>query len=149
MSREKSYSEIGARIRLIRERLGLNQKSFAQELGIKQSWLSELETGLKEPSPVLLKSLEYRYKIHHHWILFGTDEKHNPGMTFDQMLDLLLHAAEVGEARALYSSESTLSKIIEIASGLDEETRRDVLRYLEKEKLLADLKRERDNKRGD
>ncbi|HRQ41688.1 MAG TPA: helix-turn-helix domain-containing protein [Chloroflexota bacterium] len=39
----------GAMIKALREHMGLNQASFAQELGIRQPTVSEWETGAYEP----------------------------------------------------------------------------------------------------
>ncbi len=74
MSREITHRDIGKRLLLIRNRAGLTQKEFAESVGIKQGWMSELERGIKKPSNVLLVALEYRYKLNREWLLTGKGE---------------------------------------------------------------------------
>lgn len=62
---------LGSRIREIRKRAGLNQKGFAAEVGIKQSYLSEIETNKKTPSEMLVKTICYRWGYNPDWILKG------------------------------------------------------------------------------
>lgn len=43
--------------RLRKEKTGLNQNEYAQEIGITQSYLSQLECGEKKPSVALMESI--------------------------------------------------------------------------------------------
>jgi len=89
MSRKNFYSDIGIRIKKVRESLNLTQKAFAESLGITQSWLSEIETGQKRPSEVLLTAIQYRYKIRKKWLMFGDGEMFEPPPEFkDRRLEV-------------------------------------------------------------
>ena len=57
MSREK----IGIRIKNLRVSLRLNQKDFAQTIGISQGTLSDLETGKTKPSADTIFSIHEKY----------------------------------------------------------------------------------------
>jgi hypothetical protein len=52
-------------------------------------------------------------------------------------------ADRIAESAAHYSAADVKSKILQMLEGMDAEAQRDVLKYVEKEKLLAELKRER------
>ena len=47
---------LGERVRHLRRKLGLTQVELAELLGIDRSYLSEIETGKKDPSLTMLKS---------------------------------------------------------------------------------------------
>lgn len=88
MSRKKSHSDIGYRLKSIRKTEKLTQHAFASLLGIKQSWLSELESGIKQPSDVLLAAIQYRFNIDRDWILAGKGWTYTPS-TSAQAFDWL------------------------------------------------------------
>lgn len=129
MSREKSYSEVGARLRLAREQIGLNQQAFASSLGIKQSWLSELETGLKEPSDVLLMALQYRYMITAAWIRTGKGP---------------MYAEKDGAESAGPTPRYEMTrKIAEMVDELDEEGRQHIFDHVQATQRLLDRAKKR------
>ncbi|MFH2011709.1 MAG: S24 family peptidase [Pseudomonadota bacterium] len=53
----------------------LSQRMFAENIGISQSYLSELEQNKKPPSEPILLAIEYRYAIPKDWLLTGEGEK--------------------------------------------------------------------------
>ena len=65
---------IGERIQSIEDRLGLSQLNFARQLGVSQSFLSQVEAGKRKPSFELLFSLHTRFKVELPWVLTGTGE---------------------------------------------------------------------------
>lgn len=71
MSSKISHRDIGNRVREIREAFHLTQSAFASSLGIKQSWLSEIESGKKAPSDMFFVAIEYRYNISSQWLISG------------------------------------------------------------------------------
>jgi transcriptional regulator with XRE-family HTH domain len=48
---------VGKNIKLFRINAGLKQKDLAAEIGVKESYLSTIESGKKEPSLNLLKKI--------------------------------------------------------------------------------------------
>ncbi len=67
-------SQIGERIRLIRNTKRMTQKTFAISLGIAQGFLCSIERGKKTPSLTLMIAIQYRYKINSEWLYTGTGE---------------------------------------------------------------------------
>ncbi len=48
---------LGSRVRTLRRKRGWTQVEMAEALGIDRSYLSEIETGKKDPSLTILKTL--------------------------------------------------------------------------------------------
>ncbi len=71
MSSMKRIKSIGDRIKTVRIKNSLTQQAFAKSLGIAQSYLSELEKGIKTPSDTILIALSYRYEINIDWLYKG------------------------------------------------------------------------------
>ena len=69
---EIKLNNIGKRIKEIRKMLHLKQGELAFELGITQSYLSEIESGSKDNiRNGLLLTLSEKYGINLHWLLTG------------------------------------------------------------------------------
>lgn len=76
-------NEIGERMKRIREEIGLNQKDFADALGISAPTLSGYESGGSKPTFEVLVKLSEQYKINVYYILFGKgDMFENPLLEF-------------------------------------------------------------------
>lgn len=65
---------IGDRLRQIRKILNLQQKDFADKVGISQGFLSELESNKKAPSHTLLIAISHVFKVNLNWLLTGEGE---------------------------------------------------------------------------
>ena len=61
----------GARIKSVRQRMGLSQKTFASELGLSQSTLSQIENDHYYPGYESLFALGERYNVDYNWLLRG------------------------------------------------------------------------------
>jgi len=70
-SHEKPSSNIGDRIKQIRQMLKLTQKTFATSLGISAGFVSDIEKGKKFPGSQVLISLKKTYNINLDWLLTG------------------------------------------------------------------------------
>lgn len=66
---------IGERIRIVRKDLGMSQKEFGDRIGISDNYVSEIESGKKEPSVPILLAIEYRFGISMVWIKTGEGKK--------------------------------------------------------------------------
>ena len=47
---ESIYKKIGSRIKLLREKSGMTQEELSETAGISQNFMSQLETGRRNPS---------------------------------------------------------------------------------------------------
>ena len=63
--------EIGDRIKKIRQMVKKNQKIFAEDLGLSQSHISNIENGNDKPSMTLIKLICLKYEISEEWLLSG------------------------------------------------------------------------------
>lgn len=118
---------LGERFKAARKRSGLNQKQFGEKLRKSASHISEIESGKSSPSESLISLVGFTFGINESWLLTGEGE--------------MFRTPEAREPQAEY--DSITEKILLMLANLDEEKKRDVLKYLEKEKLLADLLKER------
>jgi transcriptional regulator with XRE-family HTH domain len=133
MSNKKLHIDTGRRIRTVRLRSGLTQKDFARTLGIKQSWVSDLESGKSAPTELLLLAIEYRYKISAHWILTGeetvsiTNEKQSPTTEFQDIppaiVDLLRMATKVLMSENPLASDALTKNILHFSHAIETESR--------------------------
>jgi len=62
--------ELGKRLILVREQLGLKQKQLAAALGLPSSYLSDIEKGKVNPGFNFLMRLYRKYKVSLDWLLF-------------------------------------------------------------------------------
>ena len=54
---------LGNRVRTLRRKLGWTQVEMAEMLGVDRSYLSEIETGKKDPSLRVLKTIADGFKL--------------------------------------------------------------------------------------
>lgn len=71
MDRTVLLQEIGERIRQVRKTQGLTQKDFAQQIGISNTHLSELEIGQASARAEFLAGLEKVFAVDLHWLITG------------------------------------------------------------------------------
>lgn len=65
----------GARLKELRQGMGLSQQAFGEPLGFPQTAVSAFEKGkvpLKKADALVV---EYRYGIRHEWLLFGREPR--------------------------------------------------------------------------
>jgi phage repressor protein C with HTH and peptisase S24 domain len=66
--------DIGERIRHIRKLLGLTQKEFAQQIGITQGFLTNVEKGRYQPSEKVLRLISQTFGVSLEWLKTGQGE---------------------------------------------------------------------------
>ncbi|MDB5035922.1 MAG: LexA-related transcriptional regulator [Chlorobi bacterium] len=76
-------STLGERVRQLRLRHRLSQQEFAENLGISQSFLSDIERDTKIPGGDTLLSLKRSYGISIDWLLGGELEIFEEGARVD------------------------------------------------------------------
>lgn len=65
---------IGNRIKRIRQKLNINQKSFGEKLGITNSAICAIEAGRRNPSESVLLSIGREFNINEQWLRTGEGE---------------------------------------------------------------------------
>lgn len=86
----ESLKEIGARIKNIRIELRINQKEMAENLNIANTYLSEIESGKRNPGYIFFYKLYKTFNINLNYLFTGEGEmlypakpeKHRQGKTF-------------------------------------------------------------------
>lgn len=53
----------GKKLRLLREKIGLNQIEFANSVGLSQSYYSAVEAGKRKITPKMIEKIESRWKL--------------------------------------------------------------------------------------
>lgn len=71
-------SEIGERLKLIRQELGLTQTQVANMVGIRPQHINGIERGSKTPSDLLIKSICRELGIQEEWLRHGQDPISTP-----------------------------------------------------------------------
>jgi transcriptional regulator with XRE-family HTH domain len=101
---------IGGRIKKVRQDAGMGQQEFASSIGISANYLSEVESGKKEPSTPIILLIETRYAISEGWLLTGEGpvykERAVPG--------------EVREGQPDYSSPYDRALMKDVIEAVDE-----------------------------
>lgn len=127
-------STVGERVKEIRKQNKLNQKMFAQELGISQNHVSNIENGNENPSTTLLKLLCLKFNIDEQWLIDGSGSS-MPGFdlisddglmskynTMRFMLEQMLKARTGDELKNTVEAFSRLVGLLS-ANGLSNENR--------------------------
>lgn len=65
---------VGERIRVLRKSLGLGQGEFGERLSMSQNHVSQLETGARQVSDKIIRSVCYEYKVNEAWLRTGSGE---------------------------------------------------------------------------
>ena len=132
-SQEKNSHEktIGGRIKFLRESNSYNQTQFAEKIGVQQSFISKVEKNIASFTVDQIILLKTFFDFDLNWLLTGGVK------TF------------VAEERSVYGkADPVTEKINQHLEQMDEEAKRDVLKYAEEKKLLRELMAERQKKRG-
>jgi transcriptional regulator with XRE-family HTH domain len=152
MSRKKidiSKKILGDRLKKFRIAQSLTQKAFAKSLGTAGGYISEIESGKTTPGSNLLISLLRVFNINLRWLLTGEGEMEKeapgpgpgPGPGGEKF-----YVADSG--KGIYTANPTIGKIVEMLEEMDDPDLREVLRFLEKEKLFRELMEEKKAKKG-
>ena len=130
----------GARIKEVREMLGLTQAAFGERLGFKWSKIKDIETGKQKLTPEIAIDIEKKFSIDFKWLLIGEGKMMKPRQT--SIKD------GVEEYVGNQKRSSVVDRINMVLEEMSEEAQRDVLKYTEEKKLLKDLLAERQNKKA-
>lgn len=73
-SSEEPRGSIGARIKILRRSLGLNQTEFGARLGYRQTTVAGWENGGRAPNDAVVVSICREFGVSSDWLRFGTGE---------------------------------------------------------------------------
>jgi len=69
---------MGRRIRALRARFGHKQHKMADNCAIKPQYLSRVEVGAQQPSPVFIRVLCWEYEVSERWMWTGLGDPRQP-----------------------------------------------------------------------
>ena len=92
-----------------RENIGLNQKEFAQKLGMSQQRYQHYESGKREPDNHTLALIAQELGVTTDYLL-GKSESLEPGSPNDEMWALRQEMAERPEMKTLFDLAKTADK---------------------------------------
>ena len=116
---KRGYMEIKDRLKELRTTLGITQVKFAERIAISTSYISEVESGIKEINERVLRLIIAEFNANEKWIRTGTGSMFNEDV-----------GAFVSEAIGIFKSldhqfqESTL-QMLEVMSALNVKIRQD------------------------
>jgi transcriptional regulator with XRE-family HTH domain len=119
---------IGHKIREYRLAKKLTVKKFAEIINISQGSLSDIENEKTKPSADTIVSITRNTDINPLWLLTDEGEMFNVNKESVEQFDLIT------------------KKIIILLKDLDEDKKRDILKYIEERKLLMELHDEREHR---
>ena len=67
-------TEIKDRIKTIRKKKELTQAEFGQIIGVKGNTVTNYETGLRNPTEAVVKSICREFNVNEHWLRTGEGE---------------------------------------------------------------------------
>lgn len=123
----------GNRLKQVREIMGLTQAAFGERLGFKWTKIKDIEIGKQKLTPEIALDIEDKFSFSFRWLLTGQG-------------DMTAGVAGLSED---YAKKSPIVGLIDLMLvEMDEEAQRDVLKYAEEKKQLAELKAERQAKKA-
>jgi transcriptional regulator with XRE-family HTH domain len=126
--------DLGIRLKKIREEKGLNQRKFANEIGISQGMLSGIENGTEKFSERTQKIVCLRFGIEENWLRTGQGPMFIPPKPPPE-------AIQGPDGRELTSEELEL---VSIYDALIPETQKEVLKYANDRLELQELREKTD-----
>ena len=77
MSLESEVNGMKDRIRLLRNKLGLNQTDFGKRIGIKQGSVAGYESGVRTPLDAVITSICREFDVNEEWLRTGAGGEDN------------------------------------------------------------------------
>ena len=77
MSLESEVNSVKDRIRLLRNKLGLNQTDFGKRIGIKQGSVAGYESGVRTPLYAVITSICREFDVNEEWLRTGAGGEDN------------------------------------------------------------------------
>lgn len=117
------------RLRQTIEKTGVNRDEFADRTGVSRSQIFNYLKGVSEPSLSFFQRMKQSFPwVDVQWLMTGE------------------RSLTVAEPQTMYGRDEIKKKIGQLLDGMDEEKRRDVLKYVEEKKQLIDCLKELRNR---
>lgn len=118
----------GKRLKQVRDILKLTQTQLGEHFGFKGTKIKDIEIGKQKLTPEIALEIEKKFSISFEWLLNGRGD---------------ITTNQVHQTTGYNNYEKALdpitAKITVMLTDMSEEQRRDILRYTEERKLLAEM----------
>ena len=78
LERRMATRDLGERIKMLRQHLGLSQQAFADKLGVSAKTIVRYETGQSSPTEKTLRLIEQTFSVNPEWLRHGKGEMFKP-----------------------------------------------------------------------
>lgn len=95
--------ELKDRIKSIRKEKKLTQVEFGDLIGVKGNTITNYETGLRNPTDAVIKSICHFCKINEEWLRTGEGEKYQKLSEDEEIAGIVSDLLEDGKNNALYT----------------------------------------------
>jgi transcriptional regulator with XRE-family HTH domain len=119
------------KIKKIREILGISQAKLAELINTHSITISRYERGEGEPSIDVLIKLVNNLSVNPNWLLTGEG---NPFKN-EEVINIV--------------KDQTVASIMKLLNNMNDDQKKEILKHIEREKLLADLIEERKHNSAD
>ena len=65
------------RIKLVRKKAGMTMDKFGEQIGIKRSAVSQIESGINSPAEITVKAICREFNVNEEWLRSGSGEMYN------------------------------------------------------------------------
>lgn len=108
---ENFYPQLKGRIKAVRKVNKMTQIEFGQKIGIKGNTVTNYETGLRNPSDAIIKSICREFNVNEHWLRTGEGEMFSEPFGNSNMSERLkILRKELGMTQQEFASRLNLSR---------------------------------------
>ena len=101
------------RIKYIRKEKGLTQAEFGEKIGVKGNTVTNYETGLRNPTDAVIRSICREFDVNEEWIRNGTGEMFVQKSKDEQIAEMLADIQKEGDASFKHRLISALTRLNE------------------------------------
>ena len=101
------------RIKYIRKEIGLTQTEFGEKIGVKGNTVTNYETGLRNPTDAVIRSICREFDVNEEWLRNGTGEMFVQKSKDEQIAEMLADIQKEGDASFKDRLISALTRINE------------------------------------
>lgn len=99
------------RLILIRKKANLTAKDFGNKLGVAQSTISSIETGVRQPSNQLINSICREFDVNEHWLRTGEGEMFNELTREEELTRFFAKTLKNPESKTMRALIYTLAQL--------------------------------------
>lgn len=101
------------RIKYIRKEKGLTQTEFGEKIGVKGNTVTNYETGLRNPTDAVIRSICREFDINEEWLRNGTGEMFVQKSKDEQIAEMLADIQKEGDVSFKHRLISALTRLNE------------------------------------